>query len=241
MRIRRGLFFTLLALAGVILLFEFTPLDFWVADHFYDAASGKWLVKHAGQPKQIFYKTPLLLLKISGFVIFAVLLIPHRWLAPRWRLPKRALAVVLLSLVLIPSLVASLKRWTGMYCPQQLVRYGGKQPELHLFERAPEGCCAVRGRCWPAGHASGGFALMSLCALGRTRRQKFLGVAAGLAAGWIMGGYHMMDGNHFLSHTLITMLLAWAMILVFFAVLKPFSPAATEPAPRGREPIRKVL
>ena len=227
MRIRRGLFFTLLALAGVILLFEFTPLDFWVADHFYDAASGKWLVKHAGQPKLIFYKTPLLLLKISGFVIFAVLLIPHRWLAPRWRLPKRALAVMLLSLVLVPSLVASLKRWTGMYCPQQLVRYGGKQPELHLFERAPEGCCAVRGRCWPAGHASGGFALMSLCALGQTRRQRLLGVAAGLTAGWIMGGYHMIDGNHFLSHTLITMLLAWAMILLFIAVLKPFPPVST--------------
>ena len=230
---KRATLLTLLALAAVLIVAEFTPLDFWVSDHFHDAAGGKWLVKHAGQPKLIFYKTPLLLLKISGFVIFAVLLIPHRWLAPRWRLPKRALAVVLLSLVLVPSLVASLKRWTGMYCPQQLVRYGGKQPVLHLFERAPEGCCAVPGRCWPAGHASGGFALMSLCALGRTRRQKILGVAAGLAAGWIMGGYHMVDGNHFLSHTLITMLLAWTMILFFIAVLKPFQPVATGPTNCG--------
>lgn len=237
MRIKRGLLLTLLVLAGVILLFEFTPLDFWVSDHFYDFQTGKWLIKHGGVLKQTFYKTPLLVLKILGLVVFATLLLPPRWLAPRWRLPKRALAVVFLSLTLIPSLVASLKHWTGMYCPIQMAHYGGKQPTLHLFQRAPEDCCATRGRCWPAGHASGGFALMSLCALGRTRFQRRAGVAVGLAAGWIMGGYHMIDGNHFLSHTLITMLLAWLIILLWIAILKPFAPdrsgSPSETAGRG--------
>ena len=32
--------------------------------------------------------------------------------------------------------------------------------------------------------------------------------------GWSMGTYKMLIGDHFLSHTVITMILAWLLILV---------------------------
>lgn len=222
---KRATLLTLLALAAVLVVAEFTPLDSWISDHFYDANSGGWMVQHSGLAKAAFYHWPLRLIKIFGVVVLVTLLVPHRWLAPRWRLPKRELAVVFLALTLIPSLVGSLKAWTGMFCPRQLERYGGTRPVVGLFESAPENCCGGakgQGRCWPAGHASGGFALMGLIALGRTRAQKLAGLALGLAAGWTMGLYQMLNGNHYLSHTIITMLLAWLVILLLRAAIKPF-------------------
>ena len=216
------LLFTVLALAAALWLFEFTSLDVRVSDHFYDAPNGGWMVRHAGRAKALFYVWPLRLIKMFAVVVLAVAFVPHRWLAPRWRLPRRELAVIFLALTLVPSFVGSLKSWTGMFCPRQLVRYGGTRPVVGLFERTPESCCGVtgkRGRCWPAGHASGGFALMSLCVLGRTRAQKFAGVAVGLAAGWTMGLYQMLNGNHYLGHTVITMLLAWLGVLLLHGAL----------------------
>ena len=230
---KRAALLTLLALAAVFIVAEFTPLDSWVSDHFYDANSGGWMVKHSGLAKALFYNRPLQIIKVFGAVALVALLVPHRWLAPRWRLPRRELAVIFLALTLIPSLVGSLKAWTGMFCPRQLEHYGGTRPVVGLFERAPEGCCGGvkgRGRCWPAGHASGGFALMSLVALGRSRAQKVSGLALGLALGWTMGLYQMLNGNHYLSHTLITMLLAWLVIVLLRAAIRPFDEGCVTPA-----------
>jgi membrane-associated PAP2 superfamily phosphatase len=233
---KRAMLLTILALAAGLLVAEFTPLDFWVSDHFYDANSRNWLVKHSGQAKSLFYTWPLRVLKMFGVVVLVTALVPHRWLAPRWRLHKRELAVVFLALTLVPSVVGSLKAWTGMFCPRQLVRYGGTRPVASLFEHAPEACCGetrARGRCWPAGHASGGFALMSLCVMGRTRAQKFAGAALGLIAGWTMGLYQMLNGNHYLSHTIITMLLAWLGVLLLRRALQRLRPDWVEHAWRS--------
>ncbi|MFT4920483.1 MAG: membrane-associated PAP2 superfamily phosphatase, partial [Zhongshania aliphaticivorans] len=55
----------------------------------------------------------------------------------------------------------------------------------------------------------GGFALLALYYLpkSRRRRRQMLGIA--LTAGWAMGGYKMLLGHHFFSHTLVSMLLCW--------------------------------
>ena len=230
---KRAALLSLLALAAVLIVAEFTRLDVWISDHFYDANSGGWLVKHSGRAKAVFYNRPLQVIKLFGAVVLVALLVPHRWVAPRWRFPKREIAVVFLALTLIPSLVGSLKAWTGMFCPRQLVRYGGTRPVVGLLEHAPENCCGgskKRGRCWPAGHASGGFALMSLWVLGRTRAQKVTGLAIGFTMGWTMGLYQMLNGNHYLSHTLVTMLLAWLVIVLLRAAIGPFDEGCATPA-----------
>ena len=47
----------------------------------------------------------------------------------------------------------------------------------------------------------------------KPRNQKIaLGVALVLA--WVTGGYKMSIGDHFLSHTLISMILGWLIILL---------------------------
>jgi membrane-associated PAP2 superfamily phosphatase len=46
----------------------------------------------------------------------------------------------------------------------------------------------------------------------KQRRHRARAVYLALAAGWAMGGYKMLIGDHFLSHTIISMLLAWLLV-----------------------------
>ena len=82
-------------------------------------------------------------------------------------------------------------------------------------EHPPTSC----GQCWPAGHASGGFALVSVASLALTRRRQLAGVAVGLTVGGIMGVYQMLKGAHYTSDTLVTMLIAWLIHLLLRRIL----------------------
>lgn len=55
---------------------------------------------------------------------------------------------------------------------------------------------------------------MSLFFLFRSRKNKIIALVSALAIAWTMGNYKMMVGDHFFSHTLITMLIAWLLILL---------------------------
>jgi membrane-associated PAP2 superfamily phosphatase len=108
-----------------------------------------------------------------------------------------------------------------MFCPYELTRYGGDVPYVKLFERFPDDARPERrGVCFPAGHASGGFALLALSGLAATRRGRLLGIAIGLAVGPWMGIYQMLKGAHYLSHTLITLVLMWLLFLACRAALE---------------------
>ena len=77
-----------------------------------------------------------------------------------------------------------------------------------------------RGHGFPAGHASGGFALMILFFCFKKKKYKIAGLCLGLAAGWGMGLYQMWRGEHFLSHTLCTLFAAWLMCLLLAAFME---------------------
>ena len=81
-----------------------------------------------------------------------------------------------------------------------------------------------RGRGFPAGHASGGFALVALAGLAATRRSRRIALAIGLALGTMMGIYQMLKGAHYLSHTLITALFCWIVFLTYRRLLPSFPP-----------------
>jgi hypothetical protein len=50
---------TVAGLLGSFALFQFTELDLWVQDHFYDFQTRAWLVdKKAGFPRMVFYTGP---------------------------------------------------------------------------------------------------------------------------------------------------------------------------------------
>ena len=54
--------------------------------------------------------------------------------------------------------------------------------------------------------------MLFFCCSGRRAGFSALFITAGI--GWIMGLYQMMRGEHFLSHTVVSMLLAWQINLL---------------------------
>lgn len=209
-------------LAGLFVLLEVTALDLWVQDHCYDFERNRWLVD-AKEPvgRLFFYDGPKACIILAALGLLALTLGPARW-RDRWGFARRDLGVAVLTLIAVPVLAGFGKSATNIFTPAQIRRYGGDVPYVKLFATYPANDRpADRGRGFPAGHASGGFALLGLYGLRRTRAWRWGAVALGLGAGWWMGGYQMLKGAHYLSHTVATMLLAWVVVLLWRRVLRP--------------------
>lgn len=211
---KRHLFATLLLLIGALILFEWTNIDLAAQDKLFRGGKGWLLTGKEHLPRLLFYSGIKVALVVLGAALAAGWLASFRVKTLR---PYRArMLLMVLSMAIVPLLVSSLKQTTNVYCPYQLERYGGNKAYVKLFDKRPTGLHTRRGYGYPAGHASGGFSLMMLYFVFRSSRARALGLAAGLALGWIMGGYQMLRGAHFLSHTVITMLLAWFVILLLY-------------------------
>lgn len=221
---------TTLVLLACLLWFEFTPTDLWLQQQFYDSATGHWLWDRD--------EPVLRFLLYDGikklFILFAlgllVALVFYRKSA-LVRNYRKGILVVLLALMIVPLVIGTLKATSNVACPRALTEFGGSVPHVSVFRHYPAGLKpASRQKCYPAGHASGGFALMSLFFLFHSRRNRIRGLWFGIASGWITGGYKMVIGDHFLSHTVVTMLLAWLLVnLIVLATQRVW----TEPAAVG--------
>jgi membrane-associated PAP2 superfamily phosphatase len=122
------------------------------------------------------------------------------------------LAVTPLAAVLVVNL---LKRASGASCPWDMAGYGGvAQPLSHwLAFFTPDG---GGGHCFPAGHASSGFAFIGGWFVLRESepRAAKIWLLASLAIGFTLGITQQLRGAHFMSHTLWTVWVcfstAWA-------------------------------
>lgn len=222
----RPLWITVGLLAGMLALFEFTDLDLALQDHFFDFESRRWIVD-ATDPagRLVFYNGPKALVWIIALTALVAAAGPARW-RERWQLNRRGLWLGVLVIATVPALAGLGKKYTNTFCPSEIRRYGGDVAYAKLCEPFPaDDRPARRGGCFPAGHASGGFALMGLLAVRATRRWRSGIIALGLGLGWWMGGYQMLKGAHYLSHTLTTMLVAWLVVLLWRRALR-IAPAA---------------
>ncbi len=210
----RNILLTLSVLVVAILFFGLSGTDLWVQSQFYDPKTCRWIVdSNDAILKFLFYDGIKRLLIVIGVVLLLGSVVV--WKRPFFLPYRRAMAIVLLSSILVPVVVGSLKAVTNMPCPKNLEMFGGTYPHTCVWEEYPSQMCRVeKQKCWPAGHASGGFALMSLIYLFRSRKAKIGAVSFAVAVGWTMGSYKMLIGDHFLSHTAITMIVAWLMILL---------------------------
>ncbi|MEI7799781.1 MAG: phosphatase PAP2 family protein [Opitutaceae bacterium] len=220
LRVDRQLWLALLLLVGAGLLLEYTAIDLWVQDLFYNPTSKTWLVdQQAPLGRIFFYNGPKGLVWVISLGVLTLALGPARW-REKWQLNRRGLWLAVLVLATVPLLAGIGKEYTNTFCPSEVRRYGGDVAYVKLCEPFPaEDRPARRGGCFPAGHASGGFALMGLLLVRPTRRWRLNTVTFGLILGWWMGGYQMLKGAHYLSHTVTTMLVAWLVIIVWRQLL----------------------
>ena len=213
-----------LALMGLMLLLDPTPLDFSLAHLFYSPGVG-FIGRHSFWLEDVLHdraKQVLMLfavLALAGF-LFSLLLARFRG----WRRP---LGYLVLAVSLSTGIVTPLKILTAVPCPWSLSEFGGKESFSPLLGQRPE--TLSPGRCWPGGHASAGFSLLALYFLLRDRWPRSarlaLGFALGLGSLFSLG--RMKQGAHFLSHNVWTLLLDWTICLLCYRVLLYREPAET--------------
>ncbi len=227
MTLRTQFVITFALLIAVVLVFDATALDVWVQNHFYDAtaldkpALQRWMVYKYDKTSEFwFHRTAKVAVEIFGGLIFVfgVLGFFAKPLSPyRYRFLFLPCAMLMVAL-----LVGGAKHFTNTYCPNQTVLYGGDKPYMRLLEPYPADFHpAKKGKCFPAGHATAGFGLMALyfMFIGRKIARR-VGLAVGLGMGWTLGIFQMIRGEHFLSHTLFTMVASWLVILLTHQVFE---------------------
>lgn len=218
MSLGRAALWTGVLLIAVLIIAETTTLDLWVQDLFYQFDTGRWLIdKDDPVTRKLLYTWTKRAILIFGIgVLLAIVL---TWKFEVAMTTRRGLILLALGLTLVPGIISGLKNVTNVHCPWSLERYGGKLPHVSLLAAQPADFPEVRpGKCWPAGHPSGGFAFLMLFHVFGSRVWRWVGAGFGLTLGWVMGLYQMMKGAHFLSHVLISMLLSWLLILGIVAL-----------------------
>lgn len=107
------------------------------------------------------------------------------------------------------ALVNLLKHSSQTSCPWDLAAFGGVAD--HLSHWAWGQRDGGSGHCFPAGHASAGFAFLGGYFVLRpaSGRRAALCLAAALSAGMVLGLAQQLRGAHFMSHTLWTGWLCW--------------------------------
>jgi len=212
-----------LVLAAIVGFFGFHGtggewLDFQVQSWFWDGRD--WLIpKDAGWFHSLAYDGPKV-----GLILFAVGLLwaiafPARSPAS---LGRRRAIYLFLAMATIAIACTQLRDVTQMATPRALKVYGAIAPNawehLLLFDPKPAN---YPSNAFPAGHASGGFALLALAFAWGTPSARLRGVVIGCIYGGAMGLYQIARGEHFLSHTLATAVLAWLIAACLARWLKP--------------------
>ncbi|MFT3721776.1 phosphatase PAP2 family protein [Pseudorhodoferax sp.] len=141
---------------------------------------------------------------------------------PLRRLPFERRLQLAVSSLLAPAVVALIKSSSHTSCPWGLAEFGG----IARYQSHWTGWFVDdggSGRCFPAGHASAGFAYVAgWFALRRDLPRFARGwLAASLLGGLALGLVQQLRGAHFMSHTLwaacVCAIVGWAMDAAFSA------------------------
>jgi membrane-associated PAP2 superfamily phosphatase len=205
---------TAFLLIAVIALFQFTNLDILIQNFFYNFESKSWLIdKNEPILKFFLYDgMKIFLIAIAVGILFSLIFLRKNKIIQEY---KKGLIIVLLAAFFIPLFIGSLKAISNTPCPCNIVNFNGIYPDVKILDSYPKDFIQTsKAKCWPAGHASGGFALMAFFFLFKTPINQKRALIGALVVGWSMGTYKMLLGDHFLSHTIITMIIAWFIILI---------------------------
>lgn len=223
MRIEKQILLVLFVLIGMFFLFEFSNLDIFVQDYFYNNTTQRWLLSHKNGSilDIIFYNGIKRAIIVFGVVILFLYLYSFKSSSLVLKSYRDGLLIVWLSIAIVPLIIGTLKANTNVPCPCDFTYFGGEYPYIKVLDSMPQEI-VKKFKCYPAGHASGGFALMSLFFLFKERKNRFIALGVAITIGWSMGLYKMLIGHHYLSHTVITMILAWLLILIIHKIIKRY-------------------
>jgi len=197
--------------------FYLQHLDFVVAHFYFNLEGGHWSLSRHWLVQDMLHNGTRLVNQLL------VLLLVGYWLVLKMKKTQgarvRALGRLLLSLITSFIVIALLKKVLLTDCPWDLYEFGGTRGFISLFELRPVGADA--SQCFPAGHASVGFAWLALyfywLPLSVNKARTALWLALGL--GFTLGLAQQLRGAHFLSHDLTTAWICWCIAALFYVVV----------------------
>jgi membrane-associated PAP2 superfamily phosphatase len=145
----------------------------------------------------------------------------------RLAMPQRA-QLALTTLVCLLA-ISGLKSFSLTSCPWELADFGGTAHYVsHWSWGVGDG---GHGRCFPAGHASTGFAFVGGYFAWRQTSASTarLWLAGALVFGLVLGAGQQMRGAHFMSHTLWTAWLCWTTAWLADRAKQQWFPAVESP------------
>lgn len=194
------------ALSLILVLIYGLGADFALADELFRLEGGRWQLRDQWLFSEVLHHDGRVLSTVLAVILLSALVVSA--LSRRFRpfLPGlgTTIGVILVSL----GIVNGLKAMTDGSCPWDLSRYGGllSLEAANVFNTIDGG-----GRCFPAGHASGGYVWVALYFLARlySPRWQTPALVLGLTLGGIFGAAQQLRGAHFLSHDLWTLGICW--------------------------------
>ncbi|MDO6593535.1 phosphatase PAP2 family protein [Neptuniibacter sp. 1_MG-2023] len=200
-----------------ILLFSaiaYWQLDISLANYVYILEGRQWLYKDHWFFSTVLH-TDARNLMISLLLIVFISLISS-FFVPQLLPFRKAIVYLLLSTTLSALLITTGKHFSQIDCPWDLVNYGGKLPFISYFHARPE--WMPDAQCFPAGHASAGYAWFGLyfLALKYCPQWKWLILGGILCLGLLFGAVQQLRGAHFISHDLATLTICWLTALLLY-------------------------
>jgi membrane-associated PAP2 superfamily phosphatase len=189
-----------------MLAFNVSVIDFHLARMFYVPGLG-FSGRHNYWLETVLHE------RVKQLVILVALTLIAAWVASlvksRLRVWRRPLGYTVLTIGLCTGIVTPLKALTDVQCPWSLQAFGGSEPYVSLLGDRVDS--PTPGRCWPGGHASTGFALLALYFALRDwhLRASRVALVVALGLGTLLSAGRMMQGAHFLSHNIWTLLIDW--------------------------------
>jgi membrane-associated PAP2 superfamily phosphatase len=197
-------------------LFATTPLDTAIARAlFFDPTHMRWIGADSWWTNDLIHAGGQAL--VRSLAVAALVVWIATFVKPALRDLRRPAAYFTVALVLSVATVGLLKQVTNVHCPWALAGFGGTEPYLHLFSHRPAAMRA--GHCFPAAHASSGYALIAFYFAFRERYRLLarLGIVVTILAGLIFGIAQQSRGAHFVSHDVWSAFLVWSIALALYA------------------------
>lgn len=197
-------------------LFNLLDIDKILADYLYRLQGNSWALKDNWITEQVLHKGGRIASLLLALVVLGLLVASYG--LSNWIQHRKPLVYLFAAIAGNSLLVSLLKSFLAVSCPWEFQRYGGSLNYHTVFEQL-----SLRngGGCFPAGHASAGYAWIALYFfwLGHASNLRWAGLAIPLVAGIAFGFAQQVRGAHFISHDVWTLAICWFYSLVLYLLM----------------------
>lgn len=204
-------------------------LDLWLADQMFDATTQQFPLKEHWFTVTIMHEWLKYLMVCLALGLIALLIQQTHSTRPLLSNTQIAnLKIIISAAIILPLLIGTLKALSPIHCPWDLARYGGAASEF-IWGSGSSG-----GKCFPAGHVTSTSWLMAFTFVYlplAKQKARWVWLAA-FSLAFMTGWVQQLRGAHFLCHTLWSLWISWAVIVLlayYFRgqrrVLNRFAPA----------------